>query len=336
MQAELETALETAVQSGGMPVPPDLPVTPEPPEPPVPPEPPAEPAAPAPEHSVPATEPAAELLSETATAPAPESNPQPSAPSGPTNINVDIRILSPGDDGDVVQEIGDVIQEIEFPGAPMSGGAPSGADERFTWNWIWNWESGCATNARAASTWNWVWEWEGECAGEPGFTDVPDVPDVQDVLDFSSDVPGLAGEPQEPAESVAEQDVEPAWHESLARPRRAPLAVAGVSYESAPGTLQPPAGFEAGSPAFASATNPPRTSVPEDDPSAPAPLESPAPPMPLAAAASAPAGSGFPVPVAIALLALLCLLVPRALEPAFPTSQKLSSLLSSSRLERPG
>jgi hypothetical protein len=277
------------------------------------------------------------LLSETATAPAPESNPQPSARVGPTNINVDIRVLSPGDNGDVAQEIGDVIQEIEFPDGPMSWDAPSGNGGGFTWNWIWNRGSACTPSARAASTWNWVWDWEGECAGAPGFPDIPDVPDV---LDFSSDVPGLAGEPPQelataPAESVAEQDVELAWDGPPVRVKRA-IVTAGVSHEAAPGAVQALAGLEAGSPAVEFATSPHRANVPEDDPSAPAPLESPAPPMPLAAAASAPAGSGFPVPVAIALLALMCLLVPRALEPAFSTSQKLSSLLSSSRLERPG
>jgi hypothetical protein len=42
------------------------------------------------------------------------------------------------------------------------------------------------------------------------------------------------------------------------------------------------------------------------------------------------------VPLAVALLGLVCLLAPRVLEPAFDRSRKLSSLLSSGRLERPG
>jgi hypothetical protein len=339
MQAELETALETAVQ-GGIPAPPDLSAAPDLPAAPDPlPEPTAPASAPEPSAAVPdpipepALEPVAQLLSETATAPAPESAPQPSAPTGPTNINVDIRILSPGDNGDVVQEIGDVIQEIEFPGAPLSRDAPAGAGEGFTWNWIWNWESGCTPDRRVASTWNWVWDWEGGCGGAPGFPDVPDV------FTFAPDVPGLASEPQElpaaPAESVAEHDLALALDEPQAHTKRA-LVPGRAGRESASDTLTAPTGSEAVRAAALTEARPHRTTSPDEDRSAPARMELPAAPLPLAAATSVAGGAGSPVPVAIALLALLCLLAPRALEPAFAGSRKLSSLLSSSRLERPG
>ena len=81
------------------------------------------------------------MPSETAPVPAPESQPSdsvgedsnPGSPGGPINLNVDIRILSPGDNGDVKQE-------ITVPGwsAPVGDGA-QGQPLAWTWNWTWNW-----------------------------------------------------------------------------------------------------------------------------------------------------------------------------------------------------
>ena len=65
--------------------------------------------------------PPVDMLSETADAPAPESPVPPAVPVVPMNINVDIRILSPGDDGDVTQVIDRVRR---WPVAPVGGGAP--------------------------------------------------------------------------------------------------------------------------------------------------------------------------------------------------------------------
>src|SRR5829696_8474543 len=102
LEAQIDAAVQQSVDAGGA-----LAFVDEPPA--GAPEPPPAPAPAVPPPAAPEPDPAADIdltspshadtLSETAAPPAPES------PSGPTNMNVDIRILSPGDNGDVTQVI---------------------------------------------------------------------------------------------------------------------------------------------------------------------------------------------------------------------------------------
>ncbi len=97
--------------------------------------------APPPPAPVEAPAPAPDELSETAEPPpAPESIPEPPpAAPAPVNLNIDVRVLSPGDNGDVTQEI-EMPAEVR---APVERGSPAPGDDAgggLTLNWVWNWE----------------------------------------------------------------------------------------------------------------------------------------------------------------------------------------------------
>lgn len=310
--AELQASLEDAVEAGGAPVMPEAPPEPVP--------------APAPSAG-PALEPLVDAppvpdtgaLPETAPAPAPESQPSdapeerdPAAPVLPGNINIDIRILSPGDNGDVTQD-------VSVPGwSGQDGGAREG--QPLDWEWNWNW------------TWIWVLpppqgdDIPGMGGGLPeGVLDAPGLPLTEAPADHAAGMPPVEAEPLTSADRPP-----PARRDPPPRGRAEPYSPRMVADSSPRMAADSTGGAASIAPAVARATHGPRQ---PNRGHVPAPEQAPTV-LPSAAASSLSGGSS--APLVFALLGLLCLLAPRALELARSPDRKLSSLLSSSRLERPG
>jgi hypothetical protein len=315
---DLETGIEEAIEAGG------VPAVLESPQEPVPSPVPSLPPAPEPQSEVPPA-PDTGTPSETAPGPAPESAPtdsvvedaNPGAPVAPINLNVDIRILSPGDNGDVTQE-------MTVPGwsGPVGGGA-QGQPLAWTWNWTWNWTTPAGGEAPGMGIGE---ELVGEVLGtqplgDPGqfFADAP----VEQPAETEPQPVGLAPGADHPP---------PARSDATAPGRLGAKqwSSGGSQLHSLPTVVGPSDGAASVVTAAARATSSRRD---PDRGNAPAPKQAP-PALPSAAASSA--GGGSSAPFAAAILALLCLLAPRMLELARSPHRKLSSQLSSSRLERPG
>ena len=92
--------------------------------------------------------------------------------SQPGNVNVSIRINSPGDDGPVTQinaAGGDVVSIVQPPSQGPGGSAPAPEappTSTLPDNWTWVWTSACfgggggaqpASGATAGPSWNWQW-----------------------------------------------------------------------------------------------------------------------------------------------------------------------------------
>ncbi len=96
-------------------------------------------------------------------------------PATPANVNVSVRVFSPGDNGPVVQTVAS-----GAPGAgPPSGATPAASaavaayvvPAVWNWTWSWTWTAGdgpaCDSPGAAAGpgsagpggTWNWTWNW---------------------------------------------------------------------------------------------------------------------------------------------------------------------------------
>jgi hypothetical protein len=329
---DVEATLQDTVEAGGAPAMPETPPEPTPAPAPSaePPPTPSTDTTPEPQFDAPSV-PDPGALSETAPVPAPESPPSHvpeeadlGAPAIPGNINVDIRILSPGDNGDVTQD-------VTLPGwSGQDGVAAEGQPLDLEWNWNW--------------TWIWIWAPPPSGSGEiPGIgsDDIPGVGGglLEGVLD---DAPALPfGEaPADQAAGMLPVEAEPVTSADRPPPaRRDRAAVAGAERHSplepyssltVAGDSGDAGGAASVAPAVARAThgrrqlNGSHTPAPEQAPTV----------LPSAAASSLSGGSS--APLAVALLGLICLLAPRALELARFPQRKLSSQLSSSRLERPG
>ena len=274
----------------------------------------------------------------------------------PLNLNVDIRILSPGDDGDVSQVIDVGGPQGLGSGTPadMLGGL--GMDDLgLDWSWNWNWTWDCGGTSTAGLDWNWNWSWSGDCAGglfdEQGVGSMPSLgeqlrgdpsADFLDALD--SDVIGLPLELGGDGPAVA----------SPGAGRSAPAHRGERDEAGSPGAPAFPSGdggFPASSLAsttFASigaTTRPEAATAPARSPAGTAPNGDPerqpaglpAHAMGLAAAAGGGGGgAAFTVLLLAALVGALALLPPPPGERVRAVQKKLSSLLSSSRLERPG
>jgi hypothetical protein len=282
----------------------------------IPPPPPASPPAPA-----------LQTPSETATAPAPESDLE----GSPVNINVDVRILSPGDNGDVTQE-------IVAPGGGIS--APVGTDEpapgseeesEIVWNWIRQWMPACEADMRASSA-------ETTCGAALTAEELLSELQGSDSPDFSTLVPEAVEATPVSGDTVVEGDFLVRWHGRRGGDSRSERANAGPptpAHTESANYFSTVAGDGHGGPPVGSprprATQGRRQSQP-DGRRAP---EQASPVLPSAVAAGS-SGGGGAAPLGAALLALLCLLAPRLLGLAGSPSRKLSSQLSSSRLERPG
>jgi hypothetical protein len=129
----------------------------------------------------------------------------------PSNVNVSIRINSPGDDGPVVQTnnaggsvaVEQTEQVAERPPAVPEPALPAGGHPPDTWEWVWT--SACfggaprAGAATAASGWSWRWSCDEEAGGDEnlmsGLGAVPDgvVPDVGELI--AAAAPTLAAAP---------------------------------------------------------------------------------------------------------------------------------------------
>lgn len=307
---DVEAGIEDAIEAGG------VPAMLEPPQEPTP-----SPApAPKPQSDVSPPLPDTGGPSETAPAPAPESQPTdtggenavPAAPGGPINLNVDIRVLSPGDNGDVTQD-------ITTPGSTgqVGGGTPA-QPLAWTWNWTWIWTTPAAGDDVEDVAEEVLGEVLGTSPGDPG--------------QLFADTPLEQPAPVEPAEAAPPPRVD---HPPSARPK-APQRIrhAQSHFVLAKPALLPTVGsYSDGPPAVVADAAGDADRQQPDRGHAPAPEQAP-PALPSAAASSV--GGGSSAPFAAAVLALLCLLAPRVLELARSRHITLSSQLSSSRLERPG
>lgn len=273
----------------------------------------------------------------------------------PVNLNVDIRILSPGDDGDVTQV-------IDLGG--LGGGDPSDVlgglglgdlDLGLDWTWNWNWEWDCGDAAVAGLDWNWTWTWSGDCAAgildEPGHgpaslgNHFPEgryhslldslsrdalgaPPEIGDEPGPLVSTPGAGG--GAPARSHRSDDMEsspaatsPPSDGGPWIPSDAVTSFVSTGATSQPSTATAPARRPAGA-------DP--NGDPERQPAGP-----PAQAMGMSAAGGGGGGAGglFFILLA-ALVGALALVPPPPGGRVSAIQQKLSSLLSSSRLERPG
>jgi hypothetical protein len=314
---DVEAGIEDAIEAGGVPAVLESPQEPTPPP-------------------APVSEPQSDVLdvpdsgmpSETAPEPAPESQPTdsvvedsaPAAPAAPINLNVDIRILSPGDNGDVTQET--TLPGGSPPGrsGPVGGGA-QGQPLDWTWNWTWIWITPEADDIEEAGE-----ELLGEVLGtSPG-----------DPEGFFADAPvdqPVAVQPQQSAGPAAETGHAPSRrHDAAALSRGGPNQPAFGLSDAGP--LPTVVGSSGGATSVLTEADRARLAGHKPDTGhAPVPKQAP-PALPAAAASSV--GGGSSAPLAAALIGLLCLLAPRALELARARPRTLSSQLSSSRLERPG
>ena len=161
----------------------------------------------------PAPEPPAEPAPAPEPVPAPDQYHSETPPSvsvtqdQPANVNVSIRINSPGDDGPVVQinnagGTTDVEQKVEQASQPAppaaeaptaAAPAPQPAALPDTWEWVWT--SACfgggAGAAAAAPGWTWRWSCDAEAGG--GGPATPDAWPLGDVLPSPSDFAGVPG-----------------------------------------------------------------------------------------------------------------------------------------------
>ena len=151
--------------------------------------------------AAPSPEPAAEapVQAEPAAAPTPDAPPSPDvAQTAPTNINVSVRVDSPGDNGSVDQAnaaiaAGEAVAtetDAQYrPDAPqyqapipasatpmaepapqMSSAEPAQTTDGWTWNWEWNCGGAMPDIAvpPEVGTQNWTWNWDWNCgASDP-------------------------------------------------------------------------------------------------------------------------------------------------------------------------
>jgi hypothetical protein len=313
---DVEAGLEDAIEAGGVPAVLETPNEPAP-----------SPApAPKPQSDAPPPPPDPGMPPETAPEPAPESQPTdtgeentvPVAPGGPINLNVDIRVLSPGDNGDVTQ---DITQDINMPGSTgQVGGGPPAQPLAWTWNWIWVWTTPAADDDVEDVAEEFLGEVLGTSPVDPGqmFADTP----LEQLAPIEA---GDAGPP-------TRVDHPPSSRPETAAPERIRPAQSHF-VGTTPAFLPTLGGDSDGAAAVVADAAGATDRRKPDRGQAPAPKQAP-PALPSNAASSV--GGGSSAPFAAAVLGLLCLLAPRALELARSRHRKLSSQLSSSRLERPG
>jgi hypothetical protein len=274
----------------------------------------------------------------------------------PVNLNVDIRILSPGDDGDVTQIIDLGGLGGGDPSDVLGGLGPGDLDLGLDWTWDWNWEWDCGDASVAGLDWNWTWTWSGDCAagilGEPGHG-AGSLGDRLPGSRYNSMLDSLTrdalGAPPEIGDEAGPLVSTPgAGGGTHARSH------GSDDTESSPAATSPPSGGGPWVPSDAltsfvstGATSQSRTATaparrpagadPNGDPE-----RQPAGPPPAQAMAIAAAGGGGGGGGALTVLLLAALVGALALVPPPPggrvtaIQKKLSSLLSSSRLERPG
>jgi hypothetical protein len=287
------------------------------------------------------------------------------------NVNISIRILSPGDDGPVTQVTGGSAPTGSGAG-PVTSTPVAPAPAPATWIWNWNWDvapdcslAGAGNMAPPVGEAGWTWNWDWSCGGELPTEDL--LPEAE-TFGEELTLPAAVALPAELALSDVEMpdlairelvaDVLPAG----AIPVATGDAGAGVQGGAAPARSQPqratpPAPVLACGapclPAAASILTPvapvPPTTVAADGAHDPAPARrqsrditetSVVPPLsgptgvaPAAAASAAAAAGAGGAAVLATLLCLLASFLARTLLPAVGLPR---SRLWAARLERPG
>jgi hypothetical protein len=270
----------------------------------------------------------------------------------PVNLNVDIRILSPGNDGDVSQVID--LGGVGGGGNPSDvlGGIGLGdLDLGLDWTWNWNWKWDCGDASAAGLDWNWTWTWSGDCAA--GILDRPghglldehprgggvldpltreilgDPPEIGDGFGPILSTPGAGGPARDRSHGrddakTGPVPASPPFDGGPSLPSEASTSFVSTGATSQTKTAMAPARRPAGA-------DP--NGDPERQPAGP-----PAQAMGLATATGGGGGGGgaFTVLLFAALVGALALLPPPVGGRVAAYARKLSSLLSSSRLERPG
>lgn len=251
-----------------------------------------------------------------AAAPAPSVPVAPPAPAVPVNVNVNIRVLSPGDNGDVHQS-------VEAPADDSPASAPG--------RWSWDLDPGCDCDGSGAGALEQLVSEVIEMVGRPD-------PQVLPGLERSMPLPQAPEPPVQLRPPVARQDA--ASHHPRVPPRSPPPGPAFAPHTAVALVAAPPS-----APAAASAAPRAEARSPggqHEPPAARAPRNE-GWPLSLAAYVASPAagssaggGAGGLVLLLAALAGALVLLAPWAREPLRSTYRALSSQLSSSRPERPG
>ncbi|MFL5828034.1 MAG: hypothetical protein ACJ76V_16050 [Thermoleophilaceae bacterium] len=277
--------------------------------------------------------------------PAPERPAAPTAPAepaptgtaeGPSNTNVVIRILSPGDDGPVTQGI-----ELGSPTGPTGGGGLAPPRD-----WKWTWTCGGSPVATAAAGWDWTWTFDPSCFGA---ADKPTPKlDLPSPLDRWRQAPGSL-EPRETAAMprglrIPGMDRRPPSHGVRHRPgRRAPHAggsdgAGGIRGLAEPITQAFASGPAAGAPAPEDAPARSRHAAPRERHGVPFPPPGPLPFPPIApfAASAGAAPSGAAALMMAALAGLLALAGSSFFTRMRPDRRRARSRLDGGRLERPG
>jgi len=273
--------------------------------------------------------------------------PAPSAPAG--NVNISIRIFSPGDDGPVTQTSGG-----SDPVTPTA--APVAAPTTWIWNWTWTGGPGCDTGpvgdvAPPAGDWTWNWTWT--CGGaetapgpdlralpgvEAAFGSLAPIAQMPAALVRMADVPGLAalGTPR-PAPAAGSAGAfargDRATHR---RPHAAPAAAPPVPPRAAATVSAAP------SLTTAAADEPPRNDAAarrrgRDTTRPPGSVSARHAPTyaPIAAASAAAAAASAGASPAV-LATLICLLISFLAGTLLEVAGLPRLLLRAARLERPG
>jgi hypothetical protein len=252
------------------------------------------------------------------------------------HVNMDIRILSPGDNGPVHQE--------SFTNGGSSGDdagsqMPSGGAPGFDWTWNWTWSETCDGAARSAAwTWNWTWCGDLHLPDMLGAQLVSDRGALEGVGDLELVAPSLdLGFPDDASRPIGSGDQ-----------RQRPSAAGGAAVEDDDSASRPTNGFERPGPLEAISRPFMPVTAPAPDPQPREAVsrrregpgrfpDSSAPLLPVAAfAAAGPSGGTAGSPAAIALLAALILLGPSLLRGFLADRAPLRPSHQSSRLERPG
>jgi hypothetical protein len=261
------------------------------------------------------------------------------APAPPTPLNLDLRILSPGDNGAKGQ------QPVTAPGLNGNTGASPGVSEDWTWNW--NWDLGGCDGDTGTSTAGWTWNWNWGCGGgdEPNVLEFvtesfPDAP-----MDLSSPQLGFSmpggdegfGVPR--AELAASSGGTPSGGGRSASESPAPAGTFAAPLGPV-AAAQPPVA----APLIRSARGIERAAdrARSENPAAGAdrsrrdPFPFPAPLAANSAGGTSGGGGGALLLLVAALVGALALIPPPPGGRVEAWYRRLRSLLSSSRLERPG
>jgi hypothetical protein len=252
-----------------------------------------------------------------------------SGASAAQNVNLEIRILSPGDNGPVNQDV------LMLGGPAPTGSIPIGdTPNGLDWTWNWTWSESCGEQATAAASWDWNWTWCGDLP-LPGLTGPV-------AKDPSSSRPGSVSPRPAPAPAAPVQDrhvLDAPGRASAGRastPTRAPRSGVGgeQSLDRSPAAWRTPASVRATAGGSSGARMQPAGPSPAGRgfriPSIPA--------LQIAAGAATAAGpeGASGAAITLVLLAALLLIGPSLLRVLVLREDRRTTSVPNSRLERPG